>query len=140
MVRTIAAAFVLIAAPSAAWALDIVLYNQSDAAVRLGGPNGPLAEAGKSVRYSTPRDASDLIVYAPGNRCAYHYAFSASAPGFPWGQTPTEPFKLQLGVITDLALLPQDAGRAIRPRPRQPSGFPLLPPKVQCDPAPPRAR
>jgi hypothetical protein len=37
--------------------------------------------------------------------------------------------------VTDLALLPQDATRSERPRPRQPAGFPLLPPRVQCEPS-----
>jgi len=134
LVHAILAAALLIAAPSAARALDVVLYNQSQTAVRLGGPTGPLAEAGKSARYSTPTDASDIIIYIPADRCMYHYEFSASSRGFPWGQSPTASFKLQLGGVTDLALLPQDASDAMRPRPRQPGGFPLFPPKVQCAP------
>ena len=119
-------------APTAAWAIDIVVYNQSDSPIRLGGQKGPLAAPGKSARYSTPKGAEDLVIYVTASRCAYSYAFSAIADGFPWGQSPTAPFKLQLGKITDLAILPQDVTASQSPRPRQPPGFPLLPPRVRC--------
>ena len=134
MARALIAAAILSLAPTASWALDLVLFNPGDKAVQIGNARGLVAPAGGQIRFRQTAWTDELVIYFPANKCSYHYKFSAHAEGFPWRQEPDGVFKLQLGQNMELLLLAPEAAEAERPPPRQPPGFPLVPPRVQCVP------